>query len=78
VEGDVDKELFASVLVLPWRRYQFYMTAVNQLGESDLSDAASSAQCVTPARTPNRNPDNVCSRLRATKQLVIVWEVTVK
>ena len=78
VEGDVDEELFVSVMVLPWRRYQFYVTAVNQIGESDLSDAASSAQCVTPATTPNRNPDNVCSRLPATKRLVIVWTVTAK
>jgi len=77
VEQDLDDELFATVLVLPWRRYQFYVTAVNQLGESDLSEAASAAQCTTPATAPSRNPDNVCSELRAAKQLVIVWEVII-
>jgi len=71
-----DEEIFETVLVLPWRRYQFYVSAVNQLGESDLSEAASAAQCVTPAMAPSRNPRNVCSSLRANKQLVIVWEVT--
>jgi len=73
---ELDNELFASVLVLAWRRYQFYMTAVNQLGESELSEPASAAQCVTPASAPSRNPSNVCTRLQANKQLVIVWQVT--
>jgi len=68
--------MFATVLVLPWRRYQFYMTAINDIGESDLSEPASQSQCVTPATAPSRNPNGVCSSLRAAKQLVIVWEVS--
>jgi len=68
--------MFATVLVLPWRRYQFYMTAINDIGESELSEPASQSQCVTPATAPSRNPNGVCSSLRAAKQLVIVWEVS--
>jgi len=52
------------------------VTAINELGESDLSESTSAAQCEAEAAAPSRNPDNVCSRLQAPKQLVIVWEVT--
>ena len=73
---NLDEDLFANVRIQPWRRYQFYMSAINELGESDLSEAVSEAQCVTPATVPSRNPNGVCSSLRQPKQLVITWEVT--
>ena len=72
---DIIDDLFATVMVLPWRRYQFYMSAVNELGESDLSEAVSEAECETPATEPSRNPASVCSRLDAPRQLVITWQV---
>ena len=75
-EGDVDEDLFATVVVLAWRRYEFYVSAVNELGESELSAAVTSARCLTAATAPSRNPRDVCSRLDAPKQLVITWQVT--
>jgi len=71
----VEQDGFATVVVRPWRRYQFYVSSVNELGESDLSEAESLSQCVTPAAVPSTNPSDVCSRLEAPKKLVIVWEV---
>ena len=76
-EQDYEEEFFANVRVLPWRHYQFYVSAVNQLGESDLSEPASAAECITPPWRPKRNPRGVCSSLRASRQLVIVWQVSV-
>jgi len=75
-EDDVDEDLFATVVVLAWRRYEFYVSAVNELGESELSAAVTSARCLTAATAPSRNPRDVCSRLDAPKQLVITWQVT--
>ena len=75
-DDELDEDLFASVLVRPWRLYQFYVSAINGLGESELSEPVSLAQCVTPATAPSRNPRNVCSELRAPRQLVIVWDVS--
>ena len=72
----MDEDLFATVVVLAWRRYEFYVSAVNELGESELSAAVTSARCLTAATAPSRNPRDVCSRLDAPKQLVITWQVT--
>lgn len=67
--------MFVSLRVKRWRQYQFYVTAMNELGESELSQSTSAAQCVTSASRPTRNPHDVCSRLDSPRTLVIVWQV---
>ena len=75
-DEELEEDLFATVRVRPWRLYQFYVSAINELGESELSEPLLVAQCETPATAPSRNPRNVCSELRAPRQLVIVWDVS--
>lgn len=70
--------MMATVFVRPWRSYEFRVISKNGLGEGNPSSTARQrARCVTPQKIPSVNPRGVCTRLRATGQLVIVWEVYV-
>jgi hypothetical protein len=66
------------VAVKPWRSYEFRVVARNGVGTSDTSSTlrGGSTKCVTPEARPYRNPSGVCTQLRATGQLVIVWQVS--
>lgn len=64
----------ATINLLPWLNYTFLVTALNVLGESDRSDPTQ-PHCTTPQSKPFRNPTGVCSELRSSYHLVIVWKV---
>ena len=71
--------LTVGVPAKPWVKYEFYVVARNSLGLSDKTgeDAhGEPAVCVTPETAPQRNPDDVCTRLGRPNQLVIVWKVS--
>ena len=60
------------VPVLPWMKYFFTVLAVNQIGQSDVSELV---YCTTPETAPFEHPRNVCTQARLSNQLVIVWQV---
>jgi len=68
----------AVIVTRPWVEYEFYVVAINALGESEKASQSNDdtpAVCQTPQTAPRRNPEDVCTRLGRANQLVIVWKV---
>jgi len=67
-----------SILSLWYTVRRFYVVARNALGPSEKASQANDgtpAVCQTPQTAPERNPQDVCTRLGRPHQLVIVWKV---
>jgi len=63
--------------LIPWTEYRFGVSAVNSAGEGGMAVVSRGEVCRTPPAIPRRSPFHVCTDSRQSRQLVIVWEVSV-